>query len=913
MNRFLAAFVVVASIAARAEEPAPERTAQILGFEEYRMPNGLRVILYADATAPKVTVNLTVLVGSVHEGGGEMGMAHVFEHVLFHSVEGFPSVAETLKNLGANYNGSTWFDRTNFFETVAATDENVEACIRMEAARLGRAVLNAEDLTKEGKIVESEFDIGRSNPQRLVVMGMFGAMYDFHAYSREPIGTLEDFKSLKVENIREFYRKYYRPDNAVLIVTGKFDTAKVLELVQKNFGGLKGNGEPRPGSTTREPASTGERRYVIRKPGEGSVVLAGYRVPGGSHPDSVVSDVFARMLVDGHSGPLYEAVVGKGLAGSIGANTITLRYASPFFILASVPKDKDADAAEAAILDFLEKKAGTLEEDDLERALGGLEKDFDDLFNDAESLAMALSEGESTGSWKLLLARREAAKKVTLEQVQAFAAKYIRRENRVVGRFIPDGEAVAVKLDVEPEPSTHDPLLAKLPPTSQHVREFDYSPANVLATVQWGDAGPAKVALVKKEAKGDKVNVRLFIPLASKSEIFPHEIEADALGSLMTEKTATLGKEQLKSKLAELKTEISVNFGLEGGTVTVSTTKQAFAEAMGIVREMLRTPALDEAAIKDYRTRTADQLRAAKDDPRVITQVQIPRMVFPEGDPRRGHSVEEQLAGLDALTLEAVKAFHADYVGAEGMIGAVVGDVERKDIDAALNPLVADWKAKHPGVIVPNAGVDKTQSNEARFETPGKPNALSILIQPVKLSRASEDYPAISAASSVLFEDGLSSRIPAKVRGVQALSYATGGSVQAEMNGDFGMVVLYSMTKPENAAKALDLIRSELAEAVKSGVTPEELAAHKKSYVSKVAQSRADDARLAASIVMLRAGGKDHSLLKSIDEATAKLTVDDVNAALKKYVDPAKLALLQVGDFEGGGKKKPKKEKEGEK
>ncbi|KAF0244279.1 MAG: hypothetical protein FD180_2653 [Planctomycetota bacterium] len=909
MTRYaIAAAVLLSALAARAEEAAPERTAQILGIEEYRMPNGLRVVLFPDSTKPKVTVNLTVLVGSVHEGAGEMGMAHVFEHVLFHAVEGTPDIAGKLKELGADYNGTTWFDRTNFFETVPATDENLEVAIKLEAGRLGGAILNADDLEKEGKIVESEFDIGSSNPQRLVLMGMFGAMYDFHAYSREPIGTIEDFKSLRIENILPFYKKYYRPDNAVLFVTGKFEIAKALELVKKHFGPLKGSGETRPGYTTREPASTGERRYTVRKPGEAHVVLAGYRVPGSSHADAAIADVFAQMLASGTSGPLYEAVVGKGLAGSISAGTISLRYASPFFVMASVPKDKNADAAEAAIIDMLEHKASSLDDDDLERAQSEMEKGFDDLFNNPQSLAFALSEAESWGSWKLLLARREQTKNVTIEEIHEFAEKYIRLENRVVGRFMPDSEAVGVKIAPEPALSKYDMLLSKLPKTSKTVKEFDYSAANVASKLQWLDIGPVKVGMVRKETKGDRVYAQFTMPLAGRKVVYPTAVAGEALSELMVEKTASLSKDALKSKLAGMMTEINIGISIDGAAISITTTKASFAEALKIAREMLRSPVIDEEALQDYVRRTKDQIKASRDEPQVIMQQTIPEMLLPAGDPRRPRTFDELIAELDKLTVEAVLGFHKEFLGAEGMIGGVVGDVDPKDVEALFKPILADWKAAKPGVNEPNEGIDKLLSTEAHVETPGKPSAISVMIQPIRLSIGSPDYSAVQAAASALFQDAMASRIPKKVRVEKALSYMTGGMVVADLKGDFGMVLLFTATKPENAAKALELIRSELAEALKSGITEDELAAYKKGHANEVAQSRADDGRLAGSIVALKVAGKDFSLWTKLDEASAKLTLDDVNAALRKYVDPSKMGTIQIGDFEGKKKKKEPKE-----
>ncbi|NUN47665.1 MAG: insulinase family protein [Candidatus Brocadiae bacterium] len=904
MKLFLPALLVaLAALPLRAEDPGPVLTAEHLGIREYRMANGLRVLLYPDATAPKISVNLTVLVGSIHEGAGESGMAHVFEHVLFHSAEGFPDIAGQLRSLGANYNGSTWFERTNYFETFAASDINLETAISMEAARLGRAVLNEVDLKREGKIVESEFDMGASSPHRMVVMGMFGAMFDFHAYARSPIGTLEDFKALRIENVRSFYKRYYRPDNALLIVTGKFEIDPALALITKHFGGLQGTREGRPAYTTREPASMGERRFTIRKPGEAHVVLAAYRMPGAAHADSATADVFCRMLVSGTSGPLHEAVVAKGLAGSVEIETMPLQMASPLFVLATVPKAKDPEAVEAAILKVMETGAAALTEEDLARAKSLLERDFEELFNSAEALALGLSEAESSGSWKLLLVRREQTKAVTLADVQAFAAKYIRLENRVVGRFTPDDAAAAVLPEREPDLKTYEALLGKLPKSTKAVKEFDYTPAGIQAALGWSDVGPAKVGLLRKEVKGDRVQVEIFLPLAGREEIFPRLVAGEALASLMTERTKALEKGALKTRLAKLKSTIAVGVSLEGATISIGATKASLKEVMAIAGEMLRSPEIGEGALKDLVQRSRDRINAQRDEPMVAIQTAIPGLLFPDGDPRRGLTPDQRIAALEALTVESVMDFHRTFLGADGAVVGVVGDLSADEVKSLLSPLVTGWKAVKPGVLGSNAAVDKILQPLIVVETPGKPSAVSVMVQPLRLSASAPDYPAVEAAGWVLFMDMMSSRIPKKVRVEKALSYATGGMVVADPRGDFGMLILFTMTKPENAARALELIRTELAAALKDGVTPEELADFKTSYLNRVSQERADDSVLADAIVTLKVAGRDFGAWATMDAASAKLTVEDVNAAIRKYFDTGAMGLVQVGDFAGAGKK----------
>ncbi|HYF00132.1 MAG TPA: insulinase family protein [Planctomycetota bacterium] len=894
------AALIALSFAVAVQEPESKPTARLLGIEEHRLPNGLRVVLVPDRVKPTITVNLTVLVGSIHEGAGEAGMAHVFEHVLFRSLEGFPDVKDTFQKLGASFNGTTSFERTNFFETVPAGDENLETLIRLEAARLGRAQLKAEDLEKEGKIVESEFDIGRSFPQNQLVLQALGVLYDFHGYGRAPIGTVEDFKSLRVDAIRRFYERYYRPDNAVLFLGGRFEPARALALVRKHFGDLKAGGDGPPAYTTREPGTLGERRLVVRKPGDLALVLVAYRIPGAAHADGATADVLCRMLVAENAGPLHEALVARGLATDVTLDAMSLRMASPFFALATVPKDKDADAVEAVLLDHLEQKVAALAAADLDRAKSLLERDYDRLFNEPSAVVAQLSEFEAAGSWKLLLVRREQTKAVTLDAVRAFAAAYLRRENRVVGRFIPDDAARPVQPEAAPGIERYAEVLAKVPPTAASVKEFSYTPENLQAALSWTKVEGAEIGLIEKEVKGDDVHLKLWVPFAGRAAVAKVLPAGEALAALMTERTAGLDKKALSAKLSALKSTVGVDLDLEGATLSIRAKREHLAEVMGLAREMLRTPHLDPEALKEYVTRVQGELKSAKDNPMLLMRViqnESSRMIFPEGDPRRPETFERQIEALGRLTVDDLRAFHRDFFGARSAIGGAVGRISTRELEGLLSPLLQGWTAAQAPVIAPDRGVDALAEPQATVRTPGKPNAFSVLIQPLRLSLTSPDAALLQAAAWSLFEAPLASRVARRLREDAALSYAAGGQFAAEVHGDQGLIVLFAATKPENAEKAVALIREEVARTLKDGLADEDLKGFKTSYASRTATMRSNDGLLSGAIVEFRRAGLDFTFWSRRDAEVAALTIDAVNAAARKHVDLDKAGLLRIGDF----------------
>src|SRR4051812_30931933 len=268
-----------------AETPSPAKVATVEGITEYQLTNGLRLLLYPDASKPTVTINMVVLVGSRHEGYGETGMAHLLEHMLFKGTLNHPDIPRALRDHGAQFNGTTWVDRTNYFETMPASDRNLEFALRLEADRLVSSLIRREDLVSEMTVVRNEFERFENETASVLRQRVTSAAYEWHNYGKDTIGNRTDIERVPVDRLREFYRKYYRPDNVVLVLAGQFDEAKALGWVAKYFGPLKKPARPLEDTYTEEPPQDGEREVILRRVGTVGTVGAAYHVPAAAHPD----------------------------------------------------------------------------------------------------------------------------------------------------------------------------------------------------------------------------------------------------------------------------------------------------------------------------------------------------------------------------------------------------------------------------------------------------------------------------------------------------------------------------------------------------------------------------------------------------------------------------------------------------
>ncbi len=288
---------------------------------------------------------MTYLVGSRHENYGETGMAHLLEHLVFKGTPKHPNIPAELTSHGARPNGTTSFDRTNYFETFAANDENLNWALDLEADRMVNSYIAKKDLESEFSVVRNEMESGENNPFSVLFQKTLATAYQWHNYGKTVIGARSDVENVPIDRLQAFYKRYYQPDNAVLLVAGKFDEAKTLDLVKKYFGVIPKPDRVLPPNYTIEPTQDGERQVTVRRVGDTQTVMAGYHVPSGAHQDAAAVEVLTTILGDTPSGRLYKNLVETKKASSIGGFGFSLKEPSYNLFLAMLRKEDSVDAA----------------------------------------------------------------------------------------------------------------------------------------------------------------------------------------------------------------------------------------------------------------------------------------------------------------------------------------------------------------------------------------------------------------------------------------------------------------------------------------------------------------------------------------------------------------------------------------
>lgn len=913
--------MTLSSLALHAADTPPRKVASVEGITEYQLANGMRVLLFPDPTRPRVTVNLTVFVGSRHEGYGETGMAHLLEHMVFKGTPTHPNVPQALQERGAQFNGTTSVDRTNYFETLAATDENLEFAIRLEADRMVNSYVKREDLLSEMTVVRNEFERSENSPDAVLSKRIMAAAYEWHNYGKTTIGNRSDIERVPIENLQAFYRKHYQPDNAMVVVAGKFEEAKALELVQKYFGSI-----PRPerkldATYTEEPEQDGERVVTLRRVGDVGVIGVVYHIPSGSHPDFPPLQILASILSTPPSGRLYQALVETKMATSAGAFARAMHDPGVFGIDAEVPKDSSLEAVRDQMLTIVESiaKEGVTEQE-VTRARQQILKARTLAATNTSQLAISLSEWAAQGDWRLYFLNRDRVEKVTKEEVQQVAARYLQRNNRTVGLYVPTESVERVVVPSKPDITD----LVRDYKGREGIsagEEFDYSYESIARTTKFEtlDSG-IKIALLPKKNRGDEVNVGITLRYGNEQNLAGLQEAAGFLMPLMMRGTKNLSRQQLIDELDRLQANLGGGGGggrrgrgggggAAGGLgslgFSIQTKRESLPEVLRILQQVLREPTLPEADFDVMKRERLASLEQGRTEPMVLGQRLLSRKLasYPQNDIRYVPTVEEEMARVQAVTIEDVRRLYREYIGGSEGDVAIVGDFDPEKCLPIVKEMFADWKAAQPYARI-DRPIDKLAAGETlSINTPDKANAMYTAGVLFKLQEQDPDYPAMTLANFIFGGGSLSSRLGDRVRQKEGLSYSVASNFAASPFEPRASLSISAIYNPENRDRLSAVIAEEVKRLLEQGVTPDELLRAKAGYLQQRTVSRSSDAAVVSLLGSMMFEGWDFEYFRDFEKKIENLTTEQVSQAFRKHINPKQLVIVTAGDF--NGKKKP--------
>jgi len=905
--------LVAVGLVARADDK-PVKVTTVEGVTEYRLANGARVLLYPEQSRPTITVNMTVLVGSRHEGYGESGMAHLLEHMVFKGTPTFPDVPKALRDHGASFNGTTNEDRTNYFETLPATDDNLEFAIKLESDRLVNSYVKREDLISEMTVVRNEFERGENSPAGILMQRIAATAFEWHNYGKTTIGNRSDIERVPIDNLQAFYKKYYQPDNVVLIIAGKFEEAKAMEYVNKYLGSI-----PRPKrkldqTYTEEPPQDGERTVILRRVGTVGSVGVAYHMPSASHPDWAPLSLLGGILSQSPNGRLYKALVESKLATSASARGDS-SHDPGLFVASASAEPANLDNVRDTLLKVIENLSTTpFTTEEVDRAKLRSKRNAEQLPANSSGMAQALSTSSSLGDWRLLFIQRDRVAAVTADDVNRVAKTYFKTPNRTVGIYIPTKEPQRLAIPAAP---AIDTIVKdyKGGTTIAAGEAFDPSPENLDARTKIIELPGLKAGLLQKKNRGETVSLVLTLHYGNEESLKGLNVAASMMPGLMMAGTKKHDRQALREEMESAGIRISSGLGgfgrggrggRGGGggamgqlTFSVDAKKETLPKALDLLAEILREPAFPQAEFETVKRGTHAALTGSVTDPSTLASSLLSRKLspYPKDDIRYVPTLEESLARADSVTLEQIKTLYSTQVGGSHAELAVVGDFEPDSTIAKVKAMLAGWESKVKYDRITRKAASGVAGSKEDILTPDKANAVYMAGMSFAMMENDPDFAALRIGNFMLGGGTLSSRLGNRIRQKEGLSYGVTSSLTASNRDPVASFTINAITNPANIDKVDKAAMEELEKFVADGPSLEELNDAKQAMLESAKVGRTSDSGIAGQIVSNLQLGRNFAHSAEQEKKIAALTPEDVRIAFKKHIDPKKLVIIRAGDF----------------
>jgi len=905
-SRFTLVFAALVLTVAAFSQTLPRgvrKVTSVEGITEYALPDGLRLLLFPDPSKPKVTVNMTYLIGSRLEGSGEGGLAHLMEHMVFKQTKGGRDVVKELTDHGADFNGTTTWDRTNYFETVTASDDNLRWAIGLEADRMVNMRMEKALLDTEMTVVRNEFESGENNPAMVLSQRVLGAAYTAHNYGRSTIGNRSDIENVPIERLAAFYRKYYQPDDAILTIAGKFDEPKTLAWVAESFAAV-----PRPQrvlekSYTVEPAQDGERFVTLRRVGDNQNIMVIYHVPAASHPDMAAVRVLATVLGDTPSGRLYKALVDTKKAVAAGMSAAQLH--DPGFLTASVTLrgDQSLDEARGILVRTIEGVVNDPpSKEEVDRARTRILKQLELNLANTETVGIMISEYAGLGDWRLLFFSRDQIQQVTEQDVLRAAKAYLKGSNRTLGYFIPTKNPDRAEIPAAPDTAA---LLKdyKGGVTVSQGEAFDPTPSNIEGRiVRTKLANGMKVVLLPKQTRGATVVAQVTVRFGDQKSLFGMSAVAQLAGGLLMRGTKSKTRQQIQDETDRLKARLNVSGGINSATATIETVEANLPGALRLAAEILRQPSFPEAELEQMRQQRIAAIESGRSEPQMLASLEISRhftSIYPRGDVRYAPTTDEQIEDLKKVSIDDVHKFYEQFYGASYGDVVAAGQFDKAEVQKLAAELFGDWKSPSPyqQMLVPYHKIDPI---DHKIETPDKENSMFLAAMFIKLSDEDPDYPALLLANYMM-GGSPGSRLFKRIRVTEGLSYGVQSMLQAATRDDGGTFAGMAISAPQNAPKVEASFKNELARTLKDGFAADEVAAAKKAWLDEQAVARSQDQMLVATLSRREFYDRTMKFDEALEAKVAALTPAQVSEAFRRHIDPSALSFVKAGDFKKAG------------
>ncbi|MDT0676036.1 M16 family metallopeptidase [Autumnicola musiva] len=898
---------------------AQENTEEFnVNFESFTLRNGLNVILHVDESDPVVAVALTAHVGSAREKEGRTGFAHLFEHLLFLESEnlgkgGLDKMSARIGGSGAN--GSTSRDRTNYFQTVP--NDALEKMIWAEADKLGYFINTVTEpvLAKEKEVVKNEKRQRVDNePYGHTMYVIDQNLYpEGHPYSWQVIGSLEDLQNATLQDVKDFYNKWYVPNNVTLTIAGDFDKAQAKEWVHKYFDEIpQGDNIERQEKQPVKLEKTKKLYYEDNFANLPQLTIAWPSVYSYAE-DSYALDLLTTYLSDGKNAPLYQNLVAdRELTGNVQMYNYTSELAGQLMLQVTAYDGKDLDSVKAAIEETFRifEKEG-IPQKDLKRIKAGQETDF---YN---SISSVLGKGFQLAQYKIFAndpnyINNEVEKilAVTTEDVMRVYEKYIKSKPFIATSFVPEGR-VELALENSEEAKIEEEKIVegaegdfnlnadvtyqKTPSSFDRTMEPPYGEKPELIEPEiWKTNLPSGLKILGiSNTEVPLVKFSLEIPggllLENKNKVGVSNL----LAEIITKGTANKTPQELEEAIELLGSDIRVNAGDEKITISGSTLAKNYAQTIDLVKEILLEPRWDEQEFKLAKQQVLNQIQRLQADPNSIASNEFRKVIYGKNS-ILSHNTLGTKTSVEKITLQDLKDYYNNYLSPLSSSFLVVGALEQQEAVVPLRGLAANWQVKN--VEIPELPEPKMpeQSQVYFYNVPGAKQSIFRFGTPA-LAAGDEEFYLAEVMNYRLGGGSFASQLTQELREGKGYTYG----IRSGFYGDKhkGPFMISTGVRSNITGDAAKLIK-EILETYPESFNRNDLEVTKGYMIKSNARKFETLNSKLDMLSEISNYGLDNNYIKQREKMVQNMTLQDIKNLAEKYVDPDRMYYVIVGDAE---------------
>lgn len=871
------------------------REGEVEGVQAYRLKNGLRVLLIPEPSASSITIEVAYSVGSRHEGYGEAGMAHLLEHLLFKGTARFPHPDEEIDRRGGEWNAETEVDQTRYYQTQLPSDDNLRVALSIEADRMTQVRIRPSDLAKEFQVVRNELELADSEPRDILLRRIHHAAFAVHSYGRDPIGTRSDIERVSVARLQAFYARYYRPDNAHLVIAGPIAVDKTLTLVRDLFGPIRPVGPPPERTYTEEPAQDGERQVTVRRVGKLPLIGMYFHSASVADPDQPALLALADILARPGSGRLYKALVDTGLAVSVAADSELRAEPGGLLLWAELLRGGDLQKVQQTMTTIVEDVVQKgITADELTRFQVRALAQHQRLARSPAELAHTLGIFATLGDFRLLFLLRDRTQKLDVATVQQAARRYFLRQNRTVAHFVPE-ELPPLK-HARPTVDVTTALSGfQAGGAIQPGEPFVQKPATIAQRVITRQLPSGmKLVFVPKRTRGQHVELSLSLSVGNPDDLKGREAALSLLGPLLLRGSKLHDYQQLLDELDLHKATLLLanEAGLPGLTsqqieLSASTVRSELPALLSLLHEVVTAPGLRPEQFERVRQQALAQSEDLTHNPmaQALTKLLRQAAPYPPTDPRYIPTTSEQLARLTAAKLDDVRFLASELLGGQNAQLVVIGDIDPEAVLAQVQTLFGRFVARRPYVRLPRPH-QKVAASDLMVQLPDRDSSAVAMLLPFQLTDASPDYPALLLWQQI-FGAATTSRLNQRLREKDGLSYEVRSSLRIPTQDDGASLAALATCAPQNSKAALSAMNEELLQLVEKGPSEAELAQAKQAYDKQLEAMLADDDDLALLLAHLSRVSRDIGYIDELRNQVHRVELPQLLSAAKRYLESA--------------------------